>query len=174
MTSPNIIVPTAPSIDTSWNSAFDMAIKVAPLLLVVFGWFLVNLQNNARETRKERRKAADEAKALVRELYILATVYYTEAKRAISFKIKDQLDELETELLRLPTKPELMLAFNDYHDAITNDPFESAGLTNLPPDHVTIKRISLCKQSLLMRIEESCNTIGWRQRISNWLDVECE
>ena len=122
------------------------------------------------------RKAADEAKTQVRELYKIAHTYYTEADAAIAFQIKDQLDELETELRRLPAylseeKPEskLLNAYNDYADAITNDPFESAKLTRLSPDDETIRRISRAKQALLMHIEESCSTKDTMQKFRDWI-----
>ena len=170
MNSPGVCSPL------DWCIALDYILKGLPLLLVVVGWALVNEQNNNRETRKELRKAADEAKALVRDLYKIAHKYYTHADAAIAFQIKDQLDELETELRRLPAYQadeaagsKLLHAYNDYADAITDDPFESAKLSPLLPDDETIKRISRAKQALLMHIEEGCATKGASQTFREWI-----
>lgn len=140
----------------------DWVFRSAPVLLVIVGWAVVNHQNNLRETRKERRKAADEAKSIAKELSQLAVIYYTKADRDKELPIKNLLDELEIELSRLPKNgtntlemTALINCLNELRDAITLDPFESDVLKPLDSDSNILRTIALSKNRLLGQIEKT-------------------
>lgn len=62
----------------SWSDVADVihtVAPVAPLALVIFGWFLVNRQNNRRESRKETRQLIDRAQGQLSTAVDLATKY---------------------------------------------------------------------------------------------------
>lgn len=140
----------------------ELVTRVAPVIVVIVGWIVVNYQNNKREIRKERRKAADEAKSIIREIYQSAVIYYTKAERDQEQKIKNLLDELEIELQRIPERGQntsgmkgLIFRLNDLRDTITLDPFESAALCPLLPDDDIIRSIALSKNQLIAEIEDN-------------------
>ena len=62
----------------TWSDVKDFAHSVAPaapLAVVVIGWFLVNRQNNRRESRKETRQLIDRTQAHLSTAVELATKY---------------------------------------------------------------------------------------------------
>ena len=98
--------------------------------LVVLGWFVANLQANARGDRKEARSLVDSAKALSVRIVDDSLKYLCEGQVGLATKIKSSLDELEVELSRLPNfsskASPLLHALVAFQDAVTGGDFETA------------------------------------------------
>ena len=139
--------------------AFDWKVDVLPWVgpcLTLFGWFLVNRQNNQRELRKEMRTAADNCKVLARDVSILGFEYWQGDADASSWKIRSVLDELEIELSRFPEekgRPQLLEKHIELTDAITGGQFESVARPKRNSNDQEMRVIAKCRERLLREIE---------------------
>lgn len=135
--------------------AKDILPWAAPLLTLA-GWFLVNHQNNARESRKEARSAADRCKTLVREASQLGIEYWEGKPEAASWQVKAILEELEVELCRFPEKqgrPQLLVKHVDLVEAITGHDFDSTTMVPKLHNDPVMREIANARQRLLFEVE---------------------
>ena len=135
--------------------AKDLLPWAAPLLTLA-GWFLVNKQNNARESRKEARSAADRCKILTRESAQLGIKYWEAKPDATSWQVKALLEELEVEICRFPEKkgrPDLLAKHIDLVEAIMGYDFDSARMQPKTPTDPVMRDIAKARQRLLFEVE---------------------
>ena len=124
------------------------------------GWIIVNYQNNLREQRKERRAAADMAKASCERLCAMAIEYYTKADFPLSVELLSRCEELDIELKRVDpffsneSNP-LWIAFSNLYDSITLDPFENREFEPFDRDSDLCYEILRSKTSLIREIESA-------------------
>lgn len=128
----------------------------AALILTLFGWHLVNRQNNKREFRKELRSAADRCKVLAREAVTLGAKYWSGDKTTPHWQVTAVLDELEAEISRFNTNNdanELCDIMADLINAVTCDDFayHEPKPENQNPDQ--IRNMLAARQRILPAIE---------------------
>lgn len=129
--------------------------QFVPWLLIVVGWVIVNYQNNLRETRKEARTMADNAKKSTIEIS-LQTVKFLTSKTVLDLELKSSLELLEIELERFPlfsTGSSLMVCFTTFAEAITGGDFESIERTIKRPDSAEVSAVFRTRNELLAEIE---------------------
>ncbi|MCX8490846.1 MAG: hypothetical protein ORN54_07245 [Cyclobacteriaceae bacterium] len=128
-----------------------------PTIVTLIGWYIVNRQNNKRETRKEIRSAADKSKDLLREVSINGFEYWQGNPDVPAWKITSLLGELEVELCRFPDgknlQTTLLNILTDLTDAITGGQFESKNRPVRTPKDKEMREIAKCRENLLRAIE---------------------
>lgn len=132
-------------------------LRFAPLLLTIIGWWLVNLQSNKRETRKEHRALVDAAKRDIAKIADDATSYFMDTMSPLSPKIKWSLHALEIELERMPhagnNHNALFDALADFAEACTGGEFEQKNRARLEHASAEIGTIYLNRNKLLSAID---------------------
>lgn len=143
----------------TWFGGVSWKADLLPWLPPVFtliGWYIVNQQNNQRETRKDLRAAADRCKALARDVAQLGFKYWAGQDNVKTWQIKAGLEELEVELDRFPEAKggaDLMSCYVDFVEAIAGYDFESATFYSKAADHPVFRQVSSTRQRLLAEIE---------------------
>lgn len=148
------------------------AIQLVQWVLIVVGWIIVNHQNNLRETRKEARAMADNAKKSTIEISSSAIKYLTTVD-ATGLELKSSLELLEIELERFPQfsiDSPLMNSFTSFAETITGGDFESKSRTVRTTDSPQINAVFRSRNELLAEIEQQfkqhyCQT----QRFPRWI-----
>lgn len=128
------------------------------LLLALFGWWLVNKQNNTRERRKEERALVDGLKKLIIEVTKSAVDYMCSPHRneATEDDIKLALDQVEIELKRFHGYEKdgpLVTAMGNFADAATGDDFESHSKKAASRGDPGPQRLALRRNQLLSLLE---------------------
>lgn len=127
-----------------------------PSALTLLGWYVVNRQNNLRETRKEARSAADRCKVLAREAAQHGIEYWSGSGDVKPWKIRANLEELEVEIGRFQNQAmqdKLLEAHAELVDAVMGHNFDTAGFKPVTQDHPVFKEIPAARQRLLVTIE---------------------
>lgn len=127
----------------------------APILTLV-GWFLVNRQNNTRETRKEARSAADRCKTLAREVAQAGMEFWEGKPGVATWQIKAQLEELEVEIRRFPLnkgQPVLMERYVDLVDAIIGMDFDTPAIKHRAVADPLFAGIAKARHAFIFQIE---------------------
>lgn len=128
----------------------------APLLLTLVGWFIVNQQANKRETRKEKRSAADRCKKLTHDVATMGVEYWTGESESNAWRIRASLEELELELTQFPlyrNQSPLIARFNRLVDAITGGKFETKSRTAVDLNDSIVTSIRQSRTELIREIE---------------------
>lgn len=142
-------------------SAFQLHLWT-PAAMTLAGWAVINWQNNRRETRKEGRSTADNAKKLAKDAASIGIGYWQQRPDNLSWQVKAALEELEVELSRFPGFAQgslLMNQFVKFDDAITGDDFESAQPRMLTLSDPLIKKIIYRRNMLLAEIEREFKSV---------------
>lgn len=137
----------------AWKTDF---LPWLPSVFTLLGWYVINRQNNQRESRKDLRAAADRSKVLAREIAQLGFKYWAGQDETKAWQIKATLEELEVEIGRFPQVKRcssLMDRYVDFVDAVTGYDFESTNFYKKAEDHPVFQKISLTRQKLLAEIE---------------------
>ncbi len=132
-----------------------MWLQFVPWVLIVSGWALVNHQNNLRETRKEARSMADNAKKSAIEIATQSVKFLT-IEGVSGLEIKSHLELLEIELERFPqfsNRSSLMKSFTAFADAVTGGDFEAANRSVKLPESTEVGAVFLTRNQLLAEIE---------------------
>lgn len=136
----------------------QLALQAMTWSVVVAGWWIVNLQNNRREARKEARSLTDGSKQSAKKICELGKGYLTsqiESQR-LAVEIKAELDLLELELARFndfSERSNLMTKFSEFAESITGGDFESADRVVCAIDSDSVKLVNRCLRELLGEME---------------------
>ena len=135
------------------DDGFKSAITLA---FVAVGWFVVNGQNNKRETRKEYRSLVDSAKVEARTIAKLSLDDMIAGAGKNALEITSGLTALEVNLERFPNfndNTPLMQAFVSFEDALTGGDFQSATRVARDPNHPDIAKVLRCRNALFVELE---------------------
>ncbi|MEY4977960.1 MAG: hypothetical protein RLZZ352_230 [Pseudomonadota bacterium] len=127
-----------------------------PPIVTLLGWWVVNRQNNQRETRKEARSAADRCKVLAREVSQYGIEYWSCSANVEPWKIRAAFEELEVEIERFQDKgmqKRLLDLQVELVEAVMGYNFDTAGFKPVAQDHPVFKEIPIARQRLLSSIE---------------------
>lgn len=141
-----------------WPAVKDYVLPWLPIAATLAGWWVVNLQANKREARKEERALIDSAKKLAIETSGKARTYMCTNARCedVEAEIKLLLDQLEIELTRLPgyaSDGELVDAMGRFANAATGADFESAERRARTPSDPEPQELAAARNELLRRLE---------------------
>jgi hypothetical protein len=136
----------------------DYVLPWLPTTATLIGWYVVNLQNNKREARKEERALIDGVKKLVIDLTGQARSYMCAEARdeGVETEIKLKLSQVEIELGRFPRyaeTPALVDAVAAFGDAATGADFESATRTARKNSDPEPQALALARNDLLQKLE---------------------
>lgn len=132
-----------------------------PVLIAVVGWILVNAQNNQRETRKEGRAAADNAKKLAMEASSLS-IAYLKGSRDDPSAVKAAFELLELELGRFKHFNDgstLMVRFVEFDNAATGGDFESVDQPVYSAASLQVRKVLTSRNLLISEIERQFKTL---------------
>lgn len=132
------------------------SLQIITWLLIIVGWGIVNHQNNIRETRKEARSMADEAKTSVVNTCTAAIAYFSDSNETGAAELKSSLELLEIELERFPLFKDgstLMVKFLNFNQAIMGGDFESLTREIKGLDSAEVKSLRRSRNALLAEIE---------------------
>jgi inosine-uridine nucleoside N-ribohydrolase len=123
----------------NWGAAADIVrtlVPVASLGVVVIGWYLVNRQNNLRESRKETRQLIDRSQEFLAEAIEIAVKYQSSSGDASppiadAWRLILALEQLGGSLNTLRKKgiavEECNVPFNNLKKCITGADFMTEG-----------------------------------------------
>lgn len=129
---------------------------------VIFGWLIVNWQNNKREERKELRSALTEIIESTEVLEDAASRYHQADERNRKLE-----KELNLKIIRLSAKirylrfesEEVKYAFIELKKSITMDNFETSRFAKQDVDSDIVESIYFSADSLKDRLEEEFSTL---------------
>ena len=136
----------------------DYFFRTLPILMVVLGWYLVNRQNNNRETRKEVRTALDKLTVSLVNLSNHSREFHTQ-----KFSVKEQLSLL-TEIQRVIDKTEFIASFldvdisnncTDLRQSITSKNFDKTEHTPLDDTDELLTNIDDCAYDIESILEKA-------------------
>jgi len=135
--------------------------QIMTWLLIIFGWLIVNHQNNIREKRKEIRGTLDKMQLFLDEIETQAIQYHTnqatnelafQLKRNLNKKLRDKLDILKIRSLDVKTSYSLLFKFRQ---AVTLKNFDTSKYEVQTINDDLIKNILLTKDNLSQEFEKS-------------------
>lgn len=138
------------------QSEHSSIVQYVTWILIVVGWVIVNHQNNLRETRKEARAMADNAKKSAIDISLKTVSFLTSQSADGGVELKSSLELLEIELERFPlfsTGSTLMTCFTEFAEAGTGGDFESNVRTRKEPNSSEVSAVYQTRNSLLAEIE---------------------
>ncbi|GMQ83713.1 MAG: hypothetical protein BMS9Abin06_0451 [Gammaproteobacteria bacterium] len=144
----------------SEGNSTDFA-QIITWLIVIGGWWIVNHQQDRRETRKEIRARLNEVRSRLELLENKSHVYHTsEHDQATAREIKLHLTRLwfEAELLCLAKENLLSQSLTRLRRSITLNNFESKTHKPLPDDDQLIATISAAVVDLESLLEKGYST----------------
>jgi len=136
----------------------DYLFRTLPVLMVVLGWFMVNRQNNNRETRKEIRTALDKLTQSLVTLANHAREFHTQ-----KFSVKEQLS-LQTEIQRVIDKTEFIASSldidvsdncTDLRQSISSKNFDKTDHTPLDDTDELLTNIDDCAYDIESLLENA-------------------
>lgn len=138
------------------SAILSEVLRIAPLGLTVIGWYFVNKQANARETRKEHRSLVDNAKKDIIKIAEETADYLTDEKSNLNSSIKWSLDALEDELNRLSSfaTSDHFISFINFADACTGDDFEQVDRLCVDKTSPRYMKVFVTRNNLIKALEQ--------------------
>lgn len=129
-------------------------------LTIVVGWYMINKQNNQRETRKELRKLLDDIskdlEKLTEEAFLFHTSVYNHINAMkIQTRIKLSIDKITRAAESLDMAHDMLQPCIDLRRSITYENFDSTGHQIFNSDNEIIERINDQYPSIVFPLEES-------------------
>lgn len=129
-------------------------------LLVILGWFIINRQNNIRETRKEIRAALNQFYDVLNEIEDDAVTYHSggAGDPVLSRRIKRRLGQLHGRAglalgstIECSCSREIWL----FRQAVTLENFDTAAHKMLPASDPIFEEITATKERLVQTLERA-------------------
>ena len=132
--------------------------SVVTWLIVIFGWLVVNHQQNQRETRKELRARLDLIEGMVNDTEQSAIRYHTSAHDPGSSRtLKSDIDRLSNLTRAIGNIISCSFSYRivRFRQSVTLKNFDSSEHQILTIDHEVIDTIAKETQSLINELEEA-------------------
>lgn len=140
---------------------------------VIIGWWIINRQNNHRETRKEVRASVNEIQAMISgieksALHFHSNLYSEEKKSRLIFEFR--LMSVRAGLTTSVLGVELSSQITDLRQSIMTENWDKVGFNPVETNSVLLKTISLKSHELSDELEKSFfdqyyNSHGWIGRL---------
>lgn len=131
--------------------------NIINVLAVIIGWWIINYQNNKRETRKEVRSALNEIQKLIAELSAEAIGYHTEKRNRRLEEVISSSAHMLSFKIQFAVKPIGTVhteKINAYKDALMKDNFGGTQ-SPLSEEHAVIRAIRHQGHELSLELEEA-------------------